>query len=69
MSLYCGKTNNLKKRLTEHNVGKRGAKYTRGRRPVKLVYIEKYKSLSKALKREFEIKKLNRKQKLLLISA
>jgi len=68
-TLYCGKTTDLERRLGEHNESKKGAKYTSGRRPVELVYTEKLGSLSKALKREFEIKKLNRKQKLKLISS
>ncbi len=66
-TLYCGKTSDLEKRVEEHNGGMRGAKYTRGRRPVKLVYFEKFRLQKKALQREFEIKKLNKKQKLQLI--
>jgi len=67
-SLYTGSTNNIEKRIKEHNNGKSGAKYTRARRPVKLVYVETCSTLSNALKREAEIKKLSRAQKLLLIS-
>ena len=52
---YVGYTNNLKKRLNLHNTGK-GAKFTRGKK-WKLVYYEKYDSKSKALKKEFELKK------------
>ncbi len=66
-TLYCGWTNNLEKRLREHNEGERGAKYTRGRRPVKLVYQETCLTRSDALKREKEIKMLTRSQKLHLI--
>ena len=66
-TLYCGWTNNLEKRLREHNEGRSGAKYTRGRRPVKLVYQEIYLTRCDALKREKEIKKLTRSQKLHLI--
>jgi putative endonuclease len=66
-SLYTGYTNNIEKRLSDHNGGKAGAKYTRGRRPVNLVYFEKYKTLSAALKREIKIKKLSRTEKLILI--
>lgn len=68
-TLYTGYTNNLKKRLLAHNQGTTGAKYTRGRRPVVLIYSEKYKSKSKALKREWEIKCLKRKDKVMLINS
>ena len=67
-TLYTGTTNNLETRLHEHNNTRAGAKYTRGRRPVKLVYVEVCSTPSIALKREAEIKKLSREQKLLLIS-
>lgn len=64
-TLYCGLTNNIDKRLKEHNEGKgRGAKYTSGRRPVRLVYTEKKSTRSSALKREYEIKKMKREEKL-----
>ena len=63
-TLYTGWTNNIEKRIQEHNNGTCGAKYTRARRPIKLVYVETYSSLSDALKRESQIKKLSRKQKL-----
>ena len=66
-TLYCGWTNDLKKRLHEHNEGKNGAKYTRGRRPVKLLYQEPCLTRSDALKREREIKGLTRLKKLRLI--
>ena len=66
-SLYTGYTNDLDKRVKAHNESKTGAKYTKGKRPVKLVYSETFKSLSKALKREVQIKNLTRKQKLELI--
>ena len=66
-TLYTGSTNNIEKRIKEHNNGKSGAKYTRARRPVRLVYVETRSTLSNALKREAEIKKLSRAQKLLLI--
>jgi putative endonuclease len=66
-TLYCGWTNNLQKRLEEHAAGKAGAKYTRGRRPVRLVYREPCPTRSDALKREREIKRLSRAGKLLLI--
>ena len=68
-SLYVGYTTNISKRLEAHNTSKRGAKYTKARRPVVLVHTERYRTLSKALKREIEIKGWTRKDKLKLISA
>lgn len=67
-TLYTGITNDLKKRLAAHNSGKTGAKYTRSRRPVKLVYSENKRTKSAALKREIAIKKLDRKHKISLIT-
>jgi putative endonuclease len=61
-TLYAGYTNDLDKRLKVHNRGK-GAKYTRGRLPVKLVYSENIENKSDALKREYQIKQMTRKQK------
>lgn len=66
-SLYTGYTNNLEKRIHDHNFSKTAAKYTRSRRPVKLVYSENFRTLSLALKREAAIKKLSRADKLLLL--
>lgn len=66
-SLYTGWTNNLEKRLDDHNLGN-GAKYTKPRRPVSLVYYEIYKTKEEAMKREYAIKKMSRSQKLQLIS-
>ena len=66
-SLYTGVTNNLEKRLNAHNSGK-GAKYTKARRPVVLVYNENAANRSAAQIREAEIKKLTRVEKLGLIS-
>ena len=66
-TLYTGYTNNLEKRLTEHNESKLGAKYTKARRPVILKYSESFDSKSEAMKREIEIKKLTRQEKLDLI--
>lgn len=66
-SLYCGWTNNLEKRLLDHNDGK-GAKYTRSRLPVKLVYFEEYDTKEEAMSREWHIKELSREEKLKLIS-
>ena len=65
-TLYTGITTDVEKRLEAHRTG-RGAKYTRGRTPLELVYRETCGSHSQALKRELEIKKLKRaeKQKLL----
>jgi putative endonuclease len=67
-TLYCGITNDLDKRLAAHNAGE-GAKYTRGRTPVKLAYCESCVDKSTALKREIEIKGLPRAEKLVLIEA
>lgn len=66
-TLYTGITNDLKRRVNEHN-NKIGAKYTRGRIPVKPVYTEKHKTKSGALKREIQIKRLKRTKKLELIN-
>ncbi len=65
-TLYTGYCRSLEDREKVHNDGK-GAKYTRNRRPIKIVYSEKFKTKSAAMKREFEIKKLSRKEKLILI--
>ena len=65
-SLYTGITTNLEKRLKQHNEG-RATKYTRGRKPVKLVYSEICKNESKARRKESDVKKLPRKKKLELI--
>ena len=62
-TLYTGSTTDLKRRIKEHNESKTAAKYTRGRRPVKLVYQEKCTNKSSALKREEGIKKLTREEK------
>ena len=60
-TLYTGWTNNLKKRLEAHNSGK-GAKYTKNRRPVELVYFEEYDTKQEAMKREYAIKQLSRQK-------
>ena len=65
-SFYTGWSTDPERRLTVHNAGK-GAKYTRMRRPVKLVYVEELPDKSSALKREREIKKLSRKRKEALV--
>lgn len=67
-TLYCGWTNDLTARLAAHNSGK-GAKYTRGRGPVTLVYSELFDTQSEAMRREAEIKKLTRAQKQALVDA
>lgn len=64
-TLYCGITNALEKRLAAHNAGQ-GAKYTRGRRPLKLRHQESCTDKSAALKRERQIKKYSRAEKLVL---
>lgn len=64
-SLYCGWTNHLEERLRAHNEGK-GAKYTRGRRPVELVYYEVFATKEEAMSRESVVKRLSRKEKLKL---
>ena len=66
-TLYCGWTNDLEKRLRAHNEGK-GAKYTKSRLPVILVYFEKFETKVEAQKREYQIKHLTRQEKLKLIS-
>ena len=67
-SLYCGWTTDIEKRIEAHNSG-RGAKYTKSRRPVELVYYEECESKSAAMKREWFIKhKMTREEKLKLIS-
>jgi putative endonuclease len=65
-SLYTGITTDLKKRLKRHNEGK-ASRYTRVKNPVKLVYKEENHTESQARKREIEIKKLSRQNKLKLI--
>ena len=59
---YTGWTTDIQNRLKNHNTGK-GAKYTKYRRPVKLVHLEEFENKSDALKREYEIKQLTRKEK------
>ncbi len=61
-TLYCGITNDLDKRLAAHNAGE-GAKYTRGRTPLRLVYAETCSDKSTALKRELKIKRMSRSEK------
>ena len=69
-SLYSGVTTQLHRRLEEHNNdNKKGARYTRGRRPVKLVYSECCEDRSSAGQREYAIKQLTRKQKMKLLNS
>jgi len=65
-TLYTGITTDLLRRVTEHNSSVKGAKYTRLRRPVKLVYSEECSNRSEASKREYAIKHLTRQEKLSL---
>ena len=65
-TLYCGWTNDLDKRIADHNAGK-GAKYTKPRLPVKLVYYETANTKEEAMSREWHVKRLSRKEKLRLI--
>lgn len=65
---YTGWTNDLKKRLQSHNSGN-GAKYTRSRRPVSLVYCEAFATKQEAMRREYALKQLSRREKQALISS
>lgn len=65
-TFYCGWTNHLMERVRMHNEG-RGAKYTRGRRPVELVYYEEFATRQEAMRREYAIKRLSRRDKQLLM--
>lgn len=64
-TLYTGWTNDIARRLEAHNSGQ-GAKYTRGRTPVELVYLERFDTRQEAMRREAYIKKLSRADKLVL---
>ena len=66
-TLYTGWTNDLEKRVETHNSGK-GAKYTKARRPVELAYYEEFETKEQAMKREYAIKQLGRKEKQELIA-
>lgn len=66
-TLYTGIAIDVKKRLAEHNQSPRGARYTRSRQPVKLVFTKGFRSRAKALREEYRIKQLTRREKLLLI--
>lgn len=67
-TLYTGITTDIDRRISEHNSIGLGAKYTRSRQPVKLVYLESCENRSIASKREYVIKKLKKKEKLFLIN-
>ena len=67
-TLYTGWTTSLEKRLKTHNSGK-GAKYTKSRLPVEIVYFEEFDNKIDAMKREYAIKQLSRKEKLRLIES
>lgn len=66
-TLYTGWTTDVERRLKEHNAG-RGARYTRGRRPVELAYYEEVADRSTALRREAALRRLRRSEKLALIN-
>lgn len=66
-TLYTGITTDVKRRVLEHNAGKKGAKYTKTRRPVTLVYKKRCKDRSAALKKEYALKQLSREEKKRLI--
>lgn len=67
-TFYTGITIDIKKRLSEHNSPEGGAKYTSGRQPVELVYSETADSRSEAARREYQIKKMSRSAKMVLIA-
>ena len=67
-SLYTGWTNDVEARIKAHNEGRGGAKYTRSRRPVTLVYWEDCGTKEQAMSREWHIKRLTREEKLALIA-
>jgi len=66
-TLYTGWTNDIERRINQHNKGK-GGKYTRSRYPVLLKYSEVFQTKTEAMRREYEIKKLTREEKLKLLS-
>ncbi len=66
-TFYCGIATDLARRLEEHNSADKGAKYTRGRRPVQLIYAEEVASRAQATQREGRIKRMSRTEKMALI--
>ena len=67
-TLYTGITTDIERRIDEHNLSDKGAKYTKARRPVTLIYSEKHDNRSSASKREYAIKKMSKKEKKILIN-
>lgn len=67
-TFYTGVTTDMERRLKEHNTSARGAKYTKARRPVALVYTESCASRSEAQKREYALRTLSRKEKEVLVT-
>lgn len=68
-TLYTGITTDLARRVTEHNTSPVGAKYTRARRPVTLIYSRRFRTRSNALREEARVKRLSRSEKILLIES
>ena len=66
-SLYTGITKDIDRRLAEHNSAKNGARYTRSRLPVKLVFLERFSSRAAAAKREYQLKRFSKKEKQKLV--
>lgn len=66
-SYYCGITTDIQRRIIEHNTSKKGAKYTRSRRPVKLIWSKIVQNRSEATKLEIQIKNLSKKEKIALV--
>lgn len=66
-TLYTGITTDLDRRITEHNESEKWAKYTRIRRPVEIIYSESFENRSEASRREYEIKKMTKKDKEILV--
>lgn len=69
-TLYCGQTQNIEQRIEDHNTSKRkGAKYTRARRPIKLIYFEEFETRVLAMKREIQVKRWPKLKKEKLVTA
>ena len=68
-TFYTGITKDLERRISEHNNSKSGAKYTKGRRPVKLVYNRCFSDSSQAMREEIRIKRLAKKEKIKLVES
>lgn len=62
-TLYCGQTIDINRRVLEHNSSKKGAKYTKSRRPVELVYFEEHVTIKDVMKREIEVKRWSKVKK------